>query len=210
MTASREKDRREIIRPQLGEAVVVTLSCKEPQEVQGIDGPQWMYSVNANSGMMYASKIGHQAIQASGAQQGDTIRILRSYGKWDVEIVEIYEDEPTQTAPPNRGRPDSALQSKPPANGAAQPRRSPKEQTASRPSYADVMAEPVSQAEPEAPTQSYPLAEQLLPFLRGAMIACEKAQDEARQNGIQFVEFGTKDVCSLAITLFIQHAKGGH
>lgn len=190
-------DRREYVRPKLGEPVIVHISCAQAEEVKTDKGEtEYLYSLNHNKAIMYASRIGHQAIQKSGAQQGDTIRILREYGKWNVEVC---EDEPA-------GRPDSALPKAPPQNGNGNAYREPAARRAFAPP--DVQAAATRAANmPETPRTVYPLADNFIPFLRSAAIACTEISREAASQGHK-LEFSTRDMAAIASTLFIQYAKG--
>lgn len=189
---------RQIIRPEVGVPVMVTLDFDEPLETESQFGPQWRYQVNGNTGLLYLPEAAKLAIERAGAAKGNTISLTKTKsGNRNLWKAEIARQEPARSQA--TARPSSAP---PPA----------REQYAERPTQtAKEESRIKNAARPnDAPSQSWPLAEQLLPFLRAAIIACSQAQKEAQQNGAaQLAEFGTKDVCSLAITLYIQHAKGG-
>jgi len=189
---------REIITPEINKPVLFTLDWNSPLESPDKNGnPQWQYKVNGDAGIMWLPEAGKLAIEATGAKKGDTVSLSKSKNGnkniWEAKLASSDRPAETKAQTTTQGKQASEVEQARAALKEAEER-------------AAAAAEKATSE--TTPAQSWPLAEQLLPFLRGAIIACSKAEDEAKQNGLA-VKFTSEDTRAFAITLYIEHQKGG-
>ncbi len=197
---------RQIIKPEVGVPVMVTLDWDTPLPSDGQFGPQWRYVVNDDSAIMYLPEAAKLAIDRSGAKQGDTLSLTKTKnGNRNVWTAELAKSDAPRTQPETGASKAAARPSSPAAETEVERARRLLAEAEAKEAAAQKQQE--EKRATETPIQSYPLMEQLLPFLRGAILACQKAEDEAKQNGIE-IKFSSADVQKFATTLFL-NAKGG-
>lgn len=188
---------RQIIRPELNVPVLFTLDFDEPLQTEGMYGPEWQYKVNADAAIIWLPEAAKIAIDQTGARRGDTVSLTKGKNgrnnTWKAMLAKT-------DAPRNSGNHEMQRRSAPPKS------REPRAERPAQPAREESRTQSAARSNDAAPSQSWPLAEQLLPFLRAAIIACSQAEKESQQNGCP-VEFGRDDIRALAITLYIEHRK---
>ncbi len=203
---------RNVIELELGKPQLLTLEFDSPIEGENRNGKYFGYKCNGGEDILFLPEAGKAAIDRTEAKRGDTIALTKSKNGrnniWKAELAQSDAPRKQESRAQTATRQQQQL-----AEHITQSQAQESEVERARRLLAEAEAKEEAakqQAKPpaETPSQSWPLAEQLLPFLRGACIACGQAEKEAHQNGLP-IQFQPEDIRALAITLYIEHRKGG-
>ena len=193
---------RNVIELELGKPQLLTLEFDSPLETAGQYGPRYGYKCNETE-ILFVDEAAKLAIDRTGARRGNTISLLKTKnGRNNVWKAELAKSDSASNA---YSEPKQAAQ--PAARAATETEVERARRLLAEAEAKEAIAQKQQeQKATERPAQSYPLAEQFLPFLRGAIIATFRAESEAKQNNMA-VEFNSEDIRAFAITLYIEYKK---
>lgn len=191
---------REIVRITPNTPAIVKLDFgPEGIEREGKFGVQYQYTLNDDCGVMWLPAEGRNALIRSGAEAGDSVRILKTAKGFDVRVIsdaaelEAGEPEPEPEPEPER---------KPPAR-IHTPGKLPAKlyDTNGRAVAAPAKA-------PARPAETWPLAEVSKSLFRVAVEVLADAKQYAAEIGLD-IEPTANDVNKLGMSFLIQRSRNG-
>jgi hypothetical protein len=207
---------RQVIKFQTGHAEVIRLDLGPDglQTVSKLNGEtQWQYTVNDGTGVMWLSAQARLALQRSGAQKGDDVRILKEQaGKGYIYLVDVIKAgaPPQQAQQVVNGAPlptwDELSSKRPnPTNGNGAPAARALESQAALARHVTQQAEPEpAPAQPaEETTPAQRIGRRVTACGRIAIDSCREWTQYSAQVGMP-IQFRSDDVRALAITLLIE------
>ena len=208
---------REIVKLSVDATQVVRLDFSDGKEVTSAKTgkTQWQYTLDHDSRIMWLPLAGKQAIERSGAQAGDQVRLLKTFmGQKTVFTAQVIDQHasapPVPPAPPQRPiRTNGSGKAKGKVNGfPLQAYYQPESNPAKQPYYATEQPAPAPQAAEVVPTQAA-AASHISACLRQAIDAIADAQEYGLNQGIGVTFLGS-DVRAIALSIYIGDQQRGN